>query len=263
MKYIVYLITNLVNGKEYVGVTSKANITRRLREHISASQKTKKKGMRILSAIRKYGKDMFVIEELCSSNNREHAFNILEPYFIKLRNTQNTGYNCSSGGEGQSYCSEEKRRKLRKSWEIRKLNGYISPLKGKKRSVEDCLAISNAKKGKPGRIKSEHECKQISNRTRGSNNPFFGKKHTTETRQKMSLSVKAGLNKPEIKLRMASTWKIITPTGETLIINNLKQFCKTHKLNPGNLRETEFGKRKHCGGYKCQQLVPGFSSHKR
>lgn len=33
----------------------------------------------------------------------------------------------------------------------------------------------------------------------------------------------------------AATWEVITPTGETLIIINLRQFCLQHHLSQGNL----------------------------
>lgn len=59
----VYIITNLVNGKQYVGLTTKT-IKKRLARHIyDAKREDRNKGsMLLLKAIRKYGKENFVID---------------------------------------------------------------------------------------------------------------------------------------------------------------------------------------------------------
>lgn len=46
----------------------------------------------------------------------------------------------------------------------------------------------------------------------------------------------------------ACTWEVITPTGETLIITNLRQYCLEHHLSQGNL--VTHG---HTKGYRAQK----------
>lgn len=111
---IIYKITNLVNNKIYIGQTKefkadgstkqKYGIDGRLKCHFgNAFSKNKKvnTGCPILyNAIRKYGKDKFIVEELCSCKLEER--NEKEKYFIKILNAidNKIGYNISFGGNG-------------------------------------------------------------------------------------------------------------------------------------------------------------------
>jgi|LakMenEpi03Aug12_release.lakeMendotaPanAssembly.Ray.scaffolds.fasta_scaffold11717_8 hypothetical protein len=51
------------------------------------------------------------------------------------------------------------------------------------------------------------------------------------------------------------TWEIITPDGDTLIVRNMLDFCKTHSLNPSTMSAVARGKRGHHHGYKCKKLT--------
>jgi group I intron endonuclease len=88
----VYLITNSTNGKRYVGKTTKT-IASRFRGHLAAV----KKGSASIfhRALRKYGKDAFVIEVLEETDNHVGAE---RRYIAQLR----PEYNMTDGGEGYS-----------------------------------------------------------------------------------------------------------------------------------------------------------------
>ena len=99
MEIKIYLITNQINGKKYVGQTSRT-INRRFWEHAN------NKNSLIGQAIRKYGQENFTIEKIDMCGTVEQA-NELEQYYIALYNTITpNGYNLTSGGQ---YCipSEE------------------------------------------------------------------------------------------------------------------------------------------------------------
>ena len=107
MAYI-YSITNNLNGKQYIGKTSKDNPYDRWKEHIQHSKHQENTvayssvyTMPIIRALKKYGSSNFkfrVIEE-CATDNIDER----EKYYIEKYNTcDGVGYNCTYGGEGIS-----------------------------------------------------------------------------------------------------------------------------------------------------------------
>lgn len=55
--------------------------------------------------------------------------------------------------------------------------------------------------------------------------------------------------KRKIAETLANMWEVTTPTGETLIITNLRQFCLEHHLNQGNF--STYG---HTKGYRAAKI---------
>lgn len=93
----IYLITNLVNGKQYVGQSN--DIEYRWEQHKKSST-NKHKRSRLISAFKKYGIDNFKFEilELCSPDELDAK----EIQYIAKYDTYNNGYNMTIGGDGQS-----------------------------------------------------------------------------------------------------------------------------------------------------------------
>lgn len=126
---IIYKITNTANVKIYIGLTKeyhgdgstkvKYGIQGRLSNHFScAFSKNKKNDCPMLyNAIRKYGKESFMIEEICkcSTDKVEEK----EIYYIKEYDSINKkiGYNISLGGDGnhRNKIKEETRMNISKS----------------------------------------------------------------------------------------------------------------------------------------------------
>lgn len=94
----IYCITNVVNGKKYIGVTTR-NPHQRWLEHVSRSRYDKKYSSAIHSALRKYGVANFVFEVLFESWDKEYCVSFVEPELIKEFNTYNNGYNLTLGGD--------------------------------------------------------------------------------------------------------------------------------------------------------------------
>lgn len=103
MAYI-YKITNLVNGKIYVGKTI-YTIERRFKEHLSDSKRGKYENRPLYKAINKYGKDNFIIEaiEKCEDDKASER----EIYWIEKLNSYHNGYNATLGGDGKNYLDYE------------------------------------------------------------------------------------------------------------------------------------------------------------
>jgi group I intron endonuclease len=157
----IYLITNKNNGKLYVGQTINDPIQRFMEHCWDVSRSVRP----LQNAIKKYGKDNFTIEVLAKATSLEELSQ-LEKHFIKELNTRNKdiGYNLTEGGEGVS--------------------GYI-PTK----EVRERISLSQKK-----RFKDRPESNYMKGRV-GELSPFYGKKHSEETIQIMSLS-KLGENNP-------------------------------------------------------------------
>ncbi len=97
----IYKITNLINGKIYIGKAK--NIKSRFDGHIRDSFNKGCVGYENLlhRAIRKYGKNTFIIEQIDTAESL-NDLNTKEKYYIKSLNTQNNkiGYNIAGGGDG-------------------------------------------------------------------------------------------------------------------------------------------------------------------
>jgi group I intron endonuclease len=146
----IYVLTNTVNGKIYVGETLniKARLPRYLRE----------KGQIIAKAIDKYGVDKFdLYVEYLPDFNKDSLLVLEEELIIKFDCLVPKGYNvCKKGldGTGRTH-SQETKDKIGKAH------------KGKMVSDETRLKLSNSLKGKT------QSKELIFNRTNGQNKPVL------------------------------------------------------------------------------------------
>jgi len=124
----IYKITNKINGKVYIGQT-KMSIKRRFYNHCQ-------KGAILFSAINKYGKDNFNIQEICVAFNKKDL-DLLETKIInKYKSITPNGYNIEGGGNGKKVVHASTRKKIRKA------------NLGKKHTKETRKKMSNSHKGK-------------------------------------------------------------------------------------------------------------------
>lgn len=96
--YTVYLVTNNLSKKMYVGVT-KRTLQQRWTNHCS-------QGYYLTSAIKKYGKDNFTIETLSTCTTKEIACKYEILAINKLKTKSPNGYNFSDGGQAPTHTKE-------------------------------------------------------------------------------------------------------------------------------------------------------------
>ena len=97
----IYLVTNNLNGKQYVGQT------------IVATEK-RGHGQLVTAAYRKCGKENFDYMPICSNINNRATLNFIERFWIKVMDCRvPNGYNIEHGGSSKDKVSDETREKLR------------------------------------------------------------------------------------------------------------------------------------------------------
>lgn len=95
----IYKITNTVNGKIYVGQTTK-KIQSRWREHIKNSQKYPKNKRPLYASIKKYGYEKFTVELIDTAKDKNELDHKEKHWILTLNTLRPNGYNLTNGGEG-------------------------------------------------------------------------------------------------------------------------------------------------------------------
>ena len=180
----IYLVTNKLNGKHYVGQTT-------------VSKNKYGHGEALKLAYDKYGKKNFNYEIICNGVNNRNTLNFMEKFWIKVMDSRApNGYNIEEGGTTKGEISESTRQKLREknkgkivSIEVReKLSKAGKGRKHSPKTIEKMkLAAQRNLKLRPKRIGiklSEETKKKLSEMRKGELNPFYGKKHSEETKAK-------------------------------------------------------------------------------
>lgn len=218
----IYLRTNLVNGKQYVGQTRNM----KQREYAWNCLKLRYSNDIITEDRDKYGLENFKTEILRECNDSEGDY--WEQYYIKEYNTKYpNGYNISDGGIGAFGIhltpwnkgipmSEEAKIKLSET----KI-GCVSWMKGKHHSEETKKKISEAKKGSLPWIKGKH--------------------HTEESKRKMS-EAKKGMLPPNTKKvyqytldgELVKEWESAKEAGRNGFICSSISLCCLGKRNKHN-----------------------------
>ena len=275
---VIYLRTNKVNGKKYVGQA--VNIRKRENQWNSIGHYA---GKAIDAARKKYGIDAFDFEILIECEDEE--LNKWEMYYIKELNTKVPyGYNMTDGGDGLSGCpvSEETRKKLSEShkgkqtWckgrhlseETKRKIGEAS--RGRKQSEETKRKISESKKGEKhplyGKHPSEETRKKLSEARKGEKNHFYGKHHTEETRKKLSEANKGKKQSEETILKRTEKTRNGKCSKPVLQIDKntneiIAEFPSMHQVQrelgylQGNIGSCCKGLRKSAYGFKWKFAV--------
>lgn len=174
--YTIYLITNKVNGKVYVGQTVQP-LHRRWGLHKARARRKEGYTTHLYNAIRKHGIDSFEIKEIATCGTSEWS-DYLERLYILIYESTNPriGYNMTTGGERPSPTPE-------------KIEKQRQKLLGRKRSEESKRKTSESLKlayqegrhpGTWGHRPSQEQREAWSKRSRGKGHWNFNHKICSE-----------------------------------------------------------------------------------
>ena len=209
---IIYKVTNVINGKVYIGKT-KNTLEYRKCEHIKKSKNPK---LYFHSALKKYGNHNFVWEVIYECNNNAEL-NVAEIKFISEYASNKYGYNLTTGGDGGYIFSPNVLSRIGEQTKLRNYK-FGNPFKGKTHSEETKKIISEKMKewskanNSPmvGKKHSEESKKLMKNARVGwhkSNiNGFKGKKHSEETKKQISENTKGRIS-PNKDTKLSDTHK--------------------------------------------------------
>lgn len=181
----VYKIINVENNSIYVG--SAVNLHRRFVDHRNYLRKGISNNKKLQNAWNKYGENAFKFEviEKCDKNvlieKEQYHIDTLKPEY-------NICPIASSPMLGREFTKEHRER-------------ISKALRGVKKSSEHNKAVSIALLGHE--LSEETRLKISETRKRekighGKKNPFYGRKHSEETKKKMSIAIRIGLRRKKI-----------------------------------------------------------------
>lgn len=178
----IYLRTNLVNGKQYVGQANdfkqRENEWNCLKKHYA--------GKLIDNARKKYGLDNWKVEIIRECETQDEL-NKWEIYYIKELNTKiPNGYNLTDGGDGTKGFSrlQSDEERLQKSYSMRKF--FEEHPERKEELRERTLQLWQNPEYREKVTKSIQQFYQNNpDFFKGEKNPFYGKHHSKESLEKI------------------------------------------------------------------------------
>jgi group I intron endonuclease len=208
----IYLLTDVRNGIQYVGKTKGNNL-----KYFTG-------GLIPCKIIKKHGFSVFKRTILEDNISSLEELNKKEIFYIAEYDTFNNGYNLTIGGDGGG------------EWILLKTKEEIEIIASKKRAKmlnrvfsEDTLAkMSFAKKGIP--LTDEHK-QHIRESQSGENHPWFGRNHTDETKEKISLKRKGKKSQSHSKWMSENN-----PNCKSVIIDGIEYKSMTEAAK--NLKTT-------------------------
>lgn len=216
----IYKIVNKINGKIYIGQTTR-NVELRWLEHIKSS---KTPSSPIHHAINKYGADNFEIILLKSNIQTIEELNKIEEEQITLHKAVELGYNCQAGGHNHAL-DEGTKAKISKSIKANPTKYW----KGKRIPKSIKVKISDTKKA--------------SKKSLGINNPMFGKRHSPT-----SISSNCRSNNAGQKFEVIKDDKIVG------VWDNKSKCARDLKIRREQVRDCLKGRYSSSLGYRFRYL---------
>jgi group I intron endonuclease len=174
----IYKIENTLNGKVYIGQTIQSP-SKRMWSHFSTLRKGIHKNQHLQNSFNKYGEPNFKFTVLNYATNKE-TLDKLESNYIKKYNSvnKNLGYNKSLGGANGKQSLETRKKRSKM------MMGENNPNYG-------MFGEKNSFYGKKHSLESRNKMSEsLKGKMAGENHPFYGKKLSDEHKRNISESKK-------------------------------------------------------------------------
>ena len=183
----IYIITNQINGKQYIGQTIREDPWKRIEMHFTHKQLSSRL---LKNAIKKYGENNFQVKIYSYPEIDINQLNNLEKWFIENYNTISPfGYNLTDGGNNGEYTEESKKK-------ISVANkGREGSFLGRKHTAESKEKMAESQKG-------------IIPWNKGKSGTFLGRKHTMESKRKMADAARGKKHTDKTKLKISKTKRV-------------------------------------------------------
>lgn len=227
--YQIYLITNLINNKKYVGQTKKSKgYIRRFNSHIKSSYSNRqdRKLTYLHQSIKYYGEENFKVE-LIEDNIPEEEIDAREIFWIDYYKTYyiyNKGYNMTLGGQGtHGYkFNDNDKKKISNSskqfWEDLK-----------KDEVKYNEFVNMRRERQLGMKFSDEHRKKLSDLAKkrvGDKNSFYGKHHTEEAKNKIKQGKTKKVGMFDLDGNLIREFESLTDAAKFIIsIGKCKSMC--------------------------------------
>ena len=220
----IYIITNLINGKRYIGQS--IDIRRRFWDHRCVSHETNR---HLRFALNKYGKEAFKYEVLeeCEADR----LNEREMYWIEKLEPE---YNAMPGGQGRGRKHSEEtieilREAGRRSWAAK-----TEEEKAKIRETQ-------LKGPRPGHAVTEETRQKIREK-------LTGRKESPETKEKRKATMAEKRRRGYVQTNEGHKKRVICgETGE--VFESVKQAAETIGINPSNISAVLKGRQETAKGF--------------
>lgn len=124
---VIYKVTNLINGKIYIGQT--INYKRRHKDHLSPRYIKKDNAAYFHKALNCHGEKNFIWEIIDTGSSYEELNKKESAYILQFNSIAPNGYNCNYGGNNKAF-SESSRQKQ----SLSQKNRFLNPEQRKERS---------------------------------------------------------------------------------------------------------------------------------
>ena len=225
----IYMITNLINGKSYIGQS--VDIKRRFWDHRCITHETNR---HLKNALRKYGKDSFKYEilEECSQEDLDDR----EIYYIEKLQPE---YNVTPGGQGRKKrlpesVKEELREKSKKQWA------------DKTEEEKERIIRKNLTGPKVGHAVSEETRRKL----REAN---AGKKQSRETIEKRRQTMQEKKRNGYVR-DMSIHFKKVICIESGLVFESVKSAAEYYGINPSSISANLKGRQKTVKGRHFEYL---------